>query len=438
MARFGRIIVGLVAIVIVVGIGFWAWASEPAIDPVSRPAAGQFSKASIAKGAELAALGNCQACHTRPNGKAYAGGYPVETPFGTIYGSNITPDPDTGIGKWSEAAFRRSMHEGLRRDGGHLYPAFPYTHFTKVSDADIKDIYAFLMTRPAVHNTVPSPDLPFPLDIRMVMAGWNLLFFHEGRYQPDGSQNAAWNHGAYIAEGLGHCAACHVPMNMFGAEKTDKGYAGGNAAGWHAPALDKSSPSPVGWTKDELAGYLRGDMTPHHGVAAGPMADVTKVLAEVPHADVEALSTYILSKGATKPADARKAAIADAGKKSFQVTTAQKANFKGSAKDGEAIFAGACASCHFDGGSQPFYRPVDLSLSSAVNAPNATNLVQIITHGVKPAAGGSGPIMPGFGDVLTDDQTASLVGYVRKHFTGKPAWDHVDKAISTSKETAGQ
>ena len=171
-----RVFAIFVVLMLLGAIGFFICAKQPAIARVSPPAASDFDQTTIAKGAMLASMGYCAECHTAQGGAAFAGGYPVPTPFGTIYGSNITPDPQTGIGNWSQAAFLRAMHEGVAQNGAYLYPAFPYNHFTLVSDNDAKAIYAYLMTRQPVHNVVPAPKLPFPLNIRLVLAGWNLLF----------------------------------------------------------------------------------------------------------------------------------------------------------------------------------------------------------------------------------------------------------------------
>ena len=233
--RILRVFLIFVVLMLLGALGFFIWAKQPAVARVSPPAASDFDQTTIAKGAMLASMGYCAECRTAQGGAAFAGGYPVPTPFGTIYGSNIMPDPQTGIGNWSQAAFLRAMHEGVAQNGAYLYPAFPYNHFTLVSDNDAKAIYAYLMTRQPVHNVAPAPKLPFPLNIRLVLAGWNLLFLHEGRFQPDPTQSATWNRGAYIAEGLGHCAACHTPHNALGAEMGAAAYAGGESEGWLAP-----------------------------------------------------------------------------------------------------------------------------------------------------------------------------------------------------------
>ncbi|MEP6502940.1 MAG: cytochrome c, partial [Betaproteobacteria bacterium] len=216
MRRLARGLATLVVIVVLGLVVFTIWAWRSAIAPIAPPAAASFDPALVATGEKLAAAGYCLTCHTPPKGKAYAGGLPMVTAFGTIYATNITPDPATGIGNWSQEAFTRALHEGVARDGSHLFPAFPYDHFTRVSDDDAKALYAFMMTRPAVSRTAPANTVPFPLNVRLLQAGWKLLYFKEGRFQPVAEQSAEWNHGAYLAEGLAHCSACHTPRNALG------------------------------------------------------------------------------------------------------------------------------------------------------------------------------------------------------------------------------
>ena len=433
----GRLLAGLGILVLAVW-GITLWAQRPAMPLVTPPGPASFDKATIRRGAQLASAGYCIECHTASRGQSFAGGYPVPTPFGTIYGSNITPDPESGIGRWSEAAFARALHQGIARDGSHLYPAFPYTHFTRVSDADVRAIYAYLMTLPPIHSIVPAPKLPFPLDIRLVMAGWNLLFFDAGRFKPSPGRSAEWNRGAYLAEGLGHCSACHTPRNIFGAEIRSAAYAGGQSEGWSAPALDRRSPAPAPWTRDELASYLANGFVPTHGLAAGPMAGVTRQLATLPASDVQAMATYIVSLGRPASADATAAAEAQAQKEAYHVTTAAAVAGQGPATTGPAIFAGACASCHFEGGDQPFYRPVRLGLSSVVNARDARDFVHIVMGGIQPPAGATGRWMPPFSFALTDQQIALLARYVRSHFSQKPAWTDIENAISDARKEPGE
>jgi mono/diheme cytochrome c family protein len=422
----------LIAVVVLIG-GVFAWAERyPAIDPIGPPSATSFSKASIEHGALLAALGNCSACHTRIGGGAYAGGFPVETQFGTIHSTNITPDPETGIGRWSEGAFSRAMHDGVDREGHYLYPAFPYDHFTKVTDADIRDLYAFLMTREPIRAEAPANSLPFPLNIRLLVAGWNLLFLERGVFKADPRKSDEWNRGAYLAEGLGHCGSCHTTRNFLGAEKrVSRHFAGGKAEGWDAPALDAASPAPAPWTGDELTAFLAKGWHANHGLAAGPMAEVVADVAKLPAADVEALAAYIASFEPIPSPDKTKQAIAFAGQREFgptqiaSVGNVPLSSGSEAAARGAEIFAGACATCHHRGPGLPASRPVPLALSSVANNPEPTNFLHIVLKGIKPRDGEAGPLMPGFGSVFSDRQLADLAAYVRSHFTQKPEWTNV-------------
>ena len=415
----GRILFGICALILGGVVAFMVWAWRPPLAPIEPPAASIFDPALIAKGAELAAIGNCALCHTNPGGRPFAGGLPIATPFGAIYSTNITPDVESGIGAWSEAAFRRAMHEGVDRDGRHLYPAFPYDHFTKTSDSDLAAIYAFVMTREPVRAATPPSKLPFPLDIRLITAGWQLLFFKEGEFRAEAAKSEMWNRGAYLVEGLGHCGSCHTPRNLFGAEEVQHNLAGGEAEGWDAPALNSASPAPVPWTEDALFDYLRRGWDPAHGIAAGPMAPVVRDLARVSDQDVRAIAAYIASLAGGSEQQRQKAAEeARAFAKSRAWGVAAPGN---PGKDGgEEIFAGACAGCHRVAGTTP----VELALSTAVNQPDPRNLIRILIDGIMPEDQ-KGPMMPGFADVLTDQQVAALVSYVRARFTERPAWPNV-------------
>lgn len=267
-----------------------------------------FDAALIARGAQLSAIGNCATCHTGPRGKSFAGGLPLNTPFGVIYSTNITPDVDTGIGAWTEADFLRAMHDGVDRTGRNLYPAFPFDHFTRVSDEDVSAIYAYIMTRDAVPSRVLANRLTFPMNIRPLLSGWKTLYFDRGVYRPDPARSAEWNRGAYLVEGLGHCGACHTPRNTAGAETKSDPFGGGEAEGWRASAINASSPAPMPWTVDQLTRYLREGRDENHGTAAGPMSPVVHGLSEVSEADVRAMATYLTTVMAGAPAGSGRSA----------------------------------------------------------------------------------------------------------------------------------
>lgn len=284
------LVLALVVPLVAAGASALAW--HRAIPPIAPPAAQAFDAAQIRQGAELATIGDCAVCHTVESGRPYSGGRGVPTPFGIVHATNITPDPETGIGHWSQAAFERAMRDGIDREGRHLYPVLPYPHFTRATDADIAALYAFLMSRAPVRQNTPANRLPFPLNNRVLLAGWNLLYLKPGAWQPDPAHDQTWNRGAYLVEAVGHCGACHSPRNALGAEEAARTLSGGEAENWYAPPL-QSAAQP--WTPAALATYLRTGYQPQHGAAAGPMTAVTDALASVPATDIDAIATYVAS-----------------------------------------------------------------------------------------------------------------------------------------------
>jgi mono/diheme cytochrome c family protein len=427
-----RIIAGAVAgILIAGGVAAFAVAWRPAIAAIDPPAPQSFDAALVKRGRDLASIGNCNDCHTVRGGKAFAGGLPVPTPFGTIYSSNITPDAETGIGRWSEAAFRRAMRSGVNRDGQHLYPTFPYDHFTNVTDEDDQALYAYLMTREAVHAPARENQLSFPLDQRFVVAGWKLLFLRRGTYQPDPAKSAEWNRGAYLVEGLAHCGACHTPRNALGAERASASFAGGDVDNWHAYAINAQSPAPVPWDVDALAAYLRDGWHPDHGVARGPMAEVVSNLSSVSESDVRAIATYMASVFGPPTPNQKKqgeAALAQA-KSPAPVTLPSDVNAAGA-----LIYTAACATCHETGRAVP-YGGVNLALSTALSSPDPRNAVNIVLSGIRPVEGERSPIMPGFAASMNDDQISALLRFLRARFSNQPPWSGVEKTAADARQT---
>ncbi|MFO1184969.1 MAG: cytochrome c [Bauldia sp.] len=422
MSAARRVAYGVVVVVLVAAAAAFALTTRSAIPAISPPARAAFENGLIAKGETLAAMGDCMACHTAPEGKPFAGGLSVPTPFGTIYSTNITPDAETGIGRWSEAAFVRAMREGVDREGDFLYPAFPYDHFTHIDDGDLKALYAYLMTRTAVSAEAPANTLPFPLNFRPVLAGWNLLFLRGGPIPQDASKGPEWNRGAYLVEGLGHCGACHTPRNALGGERQAEAFAGGTAENWHAPALDATSPAPVPWTVETMTAYLRRGWAEQHSASSGPMQVVYHNLGEVPESDVKAMATYLVAKAGPPSADRQKRA-ADAIAKAA-------ANPAGGSAAGEGadVFAGACANCHRNGGPTLAGR-LPMGLYTAVNAPDPRNLIHVVMDGLRPREGEAGPMMPGFAPALTDAQIAALVTFIRGRYSDRPAWSDVAATV---------
>lgn len=400
------------------------------IAPVAPPPAGFYSAQTIERGRLAAAVGDCVVCHTALNGRPNAGGLALDTPFGTVYSTNITPDPRTGIGAWSYPAFERAMREGVHRDGRRLYPAFPYTAFARVADADMQSLYAYLMAQPAVVAAPPETRLAFPFNLRALMAGWNLLFHRNAPFHPDPAKTVEWNRGAYLAEGLGHCSACHSPRNAFGAERRGKAYLGGGVAeGWDAPALNSLSAAPLPWTKDELYRYLRDGYAPLHGPAAGPMAPVIEGLAALPDSDVMAIASYVASFAPAASADAVAADAAILQQRSQDAA----ARLTGTGAD---LFAGACAVCHQAGqGAALFGEKVSLALNTNLHGPRPDNLVQVLMHGVATPASSQLGAMPAFADSLSDRQMTTLVDYLRQLYApDKPAWKEVAQTVARIRE----
>jgi mono/diheme cytochrome c family protein len=437
--RFLRVVSFLLTVVLVAAVGFLiiGWHSE--IAPDEAAAGAQHPPDLVARGAQLAAVGNCIACHTKPGQEAFSGGLPIPTPFGTLYSTNITPEPETGIGHWSEAAFTRAMREGVDREGNHLYPAFPYDHFTWVTDEDNKALYAFLMTREPVKAPAPKNELIFPLQFRPLLVGWNMLFFREGGMQPDTSQSEEWNRGRYLAEGLGHCGACHTPRNAFGAEDRNKHFGGGEAEGWQAYAINASSQSPVPWTADSIAFYLRHGWHELHGVSRGPMAEVTGNLGLLPDMDITAIATYVASIMGEPSADRKQKGerLAQSfGNGGANITTASLNKNKPSADlaghAGGAIYGAACATCHESGRAQPF-GGLHFALSTAVNSPNPQNVINVTLFGLPPADGQPSAVMPAFGNTLNDQQVADLLGYLRARFSDQPAWSGLTDLVAKTR-----
>jgi nicotinate dehydrogenase subunit B len=396
------------------------------IPPVAAPAPGLYSAATIERGRLVAAAGDCAVCHTAPDGARNAGGLALQTPFGTVYSTNITPDAETGIGNWSYAAFERAMREGIHRDGRRLYPAFPYTAFAKVSDADMQALYAYLMAADPVASRPPETSLAFPFNVRPLLAGWNMLFHRDAQYVPDTTRSAQWNRGAYLAEGLGHCSACHSPRNALGGEKGGKAYlSGGTAEGWEAPPLTALSKAPVPWTEDDLFQYLRTGFAPRHGAAAGPMAPVVESLRELPEGDVRAIAHYVASFNPPSRAGQPVPQVAD-----VEARSAAAALRLSGATD--RLYQSACAVCHQGNAGVPqFGVKPSLALNTNLHSARPDNVIQAVLHGVTaPPHAGIG-YMPGFADSLDDAQVTELVHYLRARFApDAPPWRDVGEAVA--------
>lgn len=418
-----RLIAAVCAVVVALA-AFWALTRQPAIAPIEPPAPSSFAKEQVEHGAVLASAGNCAACHTAKGGTPYAGNRPIDTPFGTVYSTNITPDRDTGIGDWSLAAFTRAMRQGIARDGRQLFLAFPYDHFTKLTEADIASLYSFLMSQPATRAEAPANTLPFPLDIRALQAVWKATFVRQGIFEQEAGKSAEWNRGAYLAEALAHCGACHTMRNVFGAEQRGHPYGGAPVEGWAAWPLDVS-PSPARWTREEFFTYLRGGTT-IHGRALGPMEPVVRALGPLPDSDIAAIATYFADLN--RPQSATPEATT-------RLTLERAHNDPAGEKDtyGERIYVSACSSCH-GGLTSKSTTSAELALSTSLWSDRPQNFFLTVLDGTGPAPDGSAPAMPPFRDKLTSAQIISLENYLRHTWLHEPGWPYTPIAIDRLRE----
>ncbi len=424
-SRAGALLAGVLGTV--AALAGW----RPAIAPVAQSSTAIYTAATIERGRQVAGAGDCVVCHTAPGGQPNVGGRAMDTPFGKIYSTNITPDPHTGIGQWSFSAFQRSMREGISRDGRHLYPAFPYTAFAKITDDDLMALYAYLMTQPAVRHEPPATELAFPFNVRPLMSAWNGLFHDAKPFTPQPQQSAEWNRGAYLVNGVGHCGSCHTPRNAFGAEQGGKAFLGGAMVdGWEAPGLTSLSLSPVPWSADELYRYLRTGHTQHHGVAAGPMAPVVKELAVLPDEDIRAMATYLAAFNTPAPDEQ---ALAQSLVAQAAATQSQLLG------TGQRLFQGACSACHHDGdGPRLLGVNLPLALNTNLHSDRPDNLLRVILEGVRDPASRDIGFMPAFKYALGDAQVAELAGYMRQRYApGKPQWADLPAAVARVRAAPG-
>jgi len=378
----------------------------------------------IRRGQYLATAGDCLACHTAPGGKAYAGGLALPTPLGAIIATNITPSKTAGIGSYTLAQFTDALRKGIRADGKHLYPAMPYTSYAKVTDEDVQALYAYFMH--AVEPVDAAPDetrLPFPFNIRLSMAVWNLLFLDGAVFQPDATRSAAWNRGAYLARGLAHCGTCHTPRNALMAENQSRELGGGEVGTWYAPNITSDANSGVGgWSEKELVDYMRLGRAANKSQAGGPMAEaIDHSLRHMADEDLRAIATYLKTVPALhEPADTRPAyawgAAADDLNSIRGVALPEDPN----RMTGPQLYDAYCATCHqdraqgsLDGGLPPLFH------NTALGRANTNNLVMVMLEGVQRQADAPDARMPGFARELSDQQIATLGGYLTQRY-GNP------------------
>ena len=380
------------------------------IAPVAPSAPASFSAETLERGRQVFALGNCASCHTAEGGIANAGGRPVVTPFGTVYSTNLTPDPDTGLGRWSFDAFDRAMRHGISRDGHNLYPAFPYTSFAKMSGEDMLALYAFLQTLAPVSQMAPQAQMIAPANLRPALSVWNLLYHDARPFMPEPARGEVWNRGKYLVEAAGHCSACHAPRNAAGAEMPE--LTGAMIKGWYAPALAGAQATARGWDEDTLFAYLR---TGHSkaATASGPMAEVTASLTALPDSDIRAMATYLASLGEGDP----EAALAP-------VTLAPVAEASPAPGPGSRIYDSACAVCHEPAISGTVTAALSpLNRSAALRAPKPDALYSVLDEGVRAPDGLALRDMPSFHGELTASNREALATYLRHRFAPDlPPW----------------
>ncbi len=365
----------------------------------------------IERGRYLAVVADCGACHTDPRrNKPFAGGRPIETPFGTLLAPNITPDRETGIGSWTDEQFDAAVRRGEDPAGSRLYPAMPYPYYTRMSREDVRAIRAYLNTVEPVNNPVSSNQLPFPFRIRATMRFWDALYFKPGPFRPDPAKSAAWNRGAYLAEGPAHCAACHTPKTVLGGDKPRQPLQGYAVQGWFAPNITNDTARGLAaWSTADIVDYLKKGHN-QFAAASGPMGEeVADSSSMMTDGDLEAIAIYLKDRpgqSAASPPMRSDDPVMEAG---------------------AAIYKDICSACHkADGTGVPYLIP-SLAVSPAVAATEPTTLLQVVLHGSESVATKeepTAPAMPAYGWQLSDVQVAAVTTYVRN------SWNHRASAVT--------
>jgi mono/diheme cytochrome c family protein len=375
-------------------------------------AAADTSFVQVERGRYLVTAGDCVACHTASGGKPFAGGRPVETPFGTIYSANITPDRETGIGAWTDDEFYNALHSGIAPSGAHLYPAFPYPYFTKATREDVRAIRAYLRTLDPVKSSPPPPDLTWPLGYSFLMSAWNSLFFDQTTFETTAGKSDEWNRGAYLVQGLGHCGACHTPKNFAGGDESEHALQGGVIQGWFAPDITNAERTGLAsWSTDDLVQYLKTGRNAHSG-ATGLMAEVVAdSTSKLSKQDLHAIAVYLKDQ---------KRQQSESNETPSQTVMAA----------GKAIYSDSCSGCHqMNGKGVPgMFSP--LAGSASAQSIDPTTLIRIVLQGTRTVPTDARPTpstMPAYGWKLTDAQIAAVLTFVRNQ------WGNAAPAVETGK-----
>ncbi|HEY3730792.1 MAG TPA: cytochrome c [Steroidobacteraceae bacterium] len=367
----------------------------------------------IERGRYLAIAGDCAACHTNPHDqRALAGGRPIQTPFGKVVSSNITPDRETGIGAWTDAQFDAAVRGGRMPDGSRLYPAMPYPYFTRMSHDDVRALRAYLNTIEPVHNSVQPDQLPFPFSIRAGMRLWDALYFHPGEFQSEPAKPAQWNRGAYLVEGPGHCGSCHTPKTWLGGDRSGRPLHGYSIQGWFGPNITGDQHRGIGdWSAQDVVEYLKSGHN-QFAAASGPMAEVVAdSSSRMRSADLEAIASFLKDQ----PGQSE--------------TTSALSPFNPTMVAGAAIYQDLCAACHKADGSGVAYLIPNLAKTGSVASREPTSQVHVVLHGANTVATDeepTAPAMPAFAEQLTDEQVAAVITYIRN------SWGHAASAVSAS------
>ncbi len=366
----------------------------------------------VARGKYLATAGDCSACHTVAQDEPYAGGLKIDTPFGAIYSSNITPDPDTGIGKWRFEDFKNALHAGIRADGQFLYPAMPFDAFTKISDDDLKALWAYFRTLPPVKQEDRGNDLMFPFSIRYSMLVWRWLYFDEGFFKPDPAKGPQWHRGAYLVEALAHCGVCHTPRNFMGATIESRALQGARIGQWYAPNISPEALKTVNkWDKAQLVAFLKKGAAINTTVV-GPMRVVFHdSLSHLTENDLNAIATYLLNQPASEERPPRP--VAEQPPK--PVAKALPASLQ----RGAELYASNCVRCHQANGQGIAGVIPPLAGNPVVVDAQPFDVVAVVLAGLP--ATDQMPAMPGFAGALTDQDVADIANYVRTAW-GNNSW----------------